>query len=307
MNINTSNKILVNGANGILGRLISTKLPPNLVVPAARRVPVNQSNFVLVTTNGTVDVHSLDGVKTIINCAGLVKGSESEIWQANVEHPFKLAEIAKAVGVRNFVQVSSFSVYGPAERIGPNTLLNPINYYGKSKLAAEEKLLHLNSPHFNVCALRLPFMFGVQNHSMMGSLFKVLLKAPLFPVAAEPVFRSMLTYADAADLLIHAAKTSPTLVKIAADPQVFSFAMFVQIMKNEGLKPARLIPLPSLATQLSRLIMPRLSERLFANNVLETDMNWATPANIKTGIVGEIAAIVSTLSGSTANNSNSFL
>ncbi|MDE2184849.1 MAG: NAD-dependent epimerase/dehydratase family protein, partial [Alphaproteobacteria bacterium] len=81
---------------------------------------------------------------SVVNLAGVTTGkSRQDFWPPNVEGPLRLAEAAKAAGVRHFLQLSSLSVYGGAEAIGPGTLESPTSPYGQSKLAADRGLLAL--------------------------------------------------------------------------------------------------------------------------------------------------------------------
>ena len=289
-----SERIIVNGANGVLGRVLLTKLSPNYAVAAARRATLGFPSFVLVPSDGEASAQSLKGIHAIINCAGLVKGSRSEIWQANVEHPVRLAEIAKAAGVRKFIQLSSFSVFGQCEHINSDTKFGPVSDYGKSKLAAEQQLLKLNATNFNVTVLRVPFMFGVQNHAMMGSLINALKRFPFFPISCPTAYRSILTYSDAAELLIQATRSNKSMVRTVADPQLFSVVLLAKLMNKDGLRSARLLGVPSFAVNASRIVAPRLAERLFGGNILLPEFNWASDVDLKTGIFNEIGNILST-------------
>jgi UDP-glucose 4-epimerase len=77
-----------------------------------------------------------------------------EYRQINTDLPVAVAKQAKASGVRQFIFMSSLSVYGL--RVGiidKKTIPAPTTMYGKSKLAAEKQLQALSSPDFHILIL----------------------------------------------------------------------------------------------------------------------------------------------------------
>jgi UDP-glucose 4-epimerase len=174
-----SNRVLVTGANGRLGQAVLRMLGHN-AIPAMRR-PIAAKDGLLIEADGSVEREALRGFSAIINCAGRTQGASADINQANVTYPLGLAQIARSAGVRRFVHVSSFSVFGRAECIDTITPIAPRTAYGRSKVAAEHALRTLVADDFEVVSLRLPFMFSAQHPALLGRLISILLRSRVLP------------------------------------------------------------------------------------------------------------------------------
>lgn len=91
---------------------------------------------------------------------------EPEYMRVNRDLAVEVGERAKAAGAGQFVFMSSAIVYGEAAPAGsgvgitPETPPEPSNFYGRSKLEAEEGLRALGSPAFKVAVLRCPMVYG---------------------------------------------------------------------------------------------------------------------------------------------------
>ena len=90
-----------------------------------------------------------------------------------------------------FVFLSTMSVYGTVlGRITAETKPFPKNFYGKSKLAAEEALQELASEDFIVSIVRPPMIYGPACTGNYRLLEKLAIKVPFFPKTKNE--RSML-------------------------------------------------------------------------------------------------------------------
>jgi len=100
----------------------------------------------------------------------------------NRDLTWEIAKKAKQEGVKQFIFLSSMSVYGVEEGIiDENTALNPNTNYGKSKLQAEELIKPLNDNSFKVAILRPPMVYGKGckgNYPKLSKLAKII---PIFP------------------------------------------------------------------------------------------------------------------------------
>ena len=93
-----------------------------------------------------------------------------------------------------FVFLSTMSVYGKVlGHITMDTKPAPTNFYGKSKLAAEEALQELVSENFIVSIVRPPMIYGKECTGNYRLLEKLAIKIPFFPRTSNE--RSML-YVD---------------------------------------------------------------------------------------------------------------
>ena len=81
-----------------------------------------------------------------------------------------------------FVFLSTMSVYGIVTgRIDKNTKPAPVNFYGKTKLQAEEVLQSLASENFLVTIVRPPMIYGRECTGNYSLLEKLATKVPFFP------------------------------------------------------------------------------------------------------------------------------
>jgi len=117
-------------------------------------------------------------------------------YEINRDLPIALAKKAKVEGVKHFVFFSSILVYGddlPINRlniINSTTTPKPSNYYGKSKLAAENGLTSLQDSSFNISIIRLPMVYGKGCKGNFPRLIYLASKLPIFPDIANQ--RSMI-------------------------------------------------------------------------------------------------------------------
>lgn len=148
--------------------------------------------------------HSFSGYDCVFHVAGIAHSDSGKISKEkeqlyrriNTDLTFETAKKAKAEGVGQFIFMSSIIVYGDSapigrmKRITGDTVPNPSNCYGDSKLQAEWKLAELDSETFRVCILRCPMIYGKGGKGNFRSLEKYAGKMSLFPKVKNA--RSML-------------------------------------------------------------------------------------------------------------------
>lgn len=112
---------------------------------------------------------------------------EAQYYAVNRDLPVEIAEYTKSFGVKNFVFFSSMIVYGADKPLGTEFIIdettdpNPENFYGKSKLDAEQELLKLQDNNFSVAILRIPMVYGPDCKGNFPQLLKVAKKSPFCP------------------------------------------------------------------------------------------------------------------------------
>lgn len=80
----------------------------------------------------------------------------------NYSSTIVLANIAKSVGVKKFIFMSSCSVYGQQTGIASEeSIPNPVSLYAETKLNSERQLLSLNDENFKLRILRFSTIYGV--------------------------------------------------------------------------------------------------------------------------------------------------
>lgn len=112
---------------------------------------------------------------------------ENQYYAVNRDLPVSIAKKAKIEGVKQFVFFSSMIVYGADKTIGNEYLIDvstepiPENFYGKSKLEAEQELFKLSDETFTVTILRIPMVYGPGCKGNFPQLLKVAKKSPICP------------------------------------------------------------------------------------------------------------------------------
>ncbi len=135
---------------------------------------------------------SFKGYDVVFHVAGIAHVStvpklESLYWQVNRDLAIETARKAKAEGVKQFIFMSSMSVYGDSSSINEKrvitreTVPTPANFYGDSKLQAEQGIISLQDDHFNVVILRPPMIYGKGSKGNYPKLAKVARILPFFP------------------------------------------------------------------------------------------------------------------------------
>ena len=124
---------------------------------------------------------------TIFHVAGIAHVSsdpklEELYYKVNRDLTIDIAKKAKAEGVKQFVFMSSIIVYGNGEKvITKNTVPKPENFYGNSKLQADEGIQQLQDSKFNVVSIRPPMIYGKGSKGNYPKLAKLAQVTPVFP------------------------------------------------------------------------------------------------------------------------------
>lgn len=102
----------------------------------------------------------------IFHTAGLAhstpkKRDKDKYYKVNTQLTYDIANKAKIDGVKQFIFMSSIIVYNSKSReINNLKKPEPDNFYGDSKLKAEEKILNLVENNFIVSIIRSPMVYG---------------------------------------------------------------------------------------------------------------------------------------------------
>ncbi len=133
------------------------------------------------------DKKSFEGFDAVFHVAGIAHIKETEqnrdlYYKVNRDLAVKTADKAKNEGVKQFVFLSTMSVYGLNQGvITAETEKNPNNAYGKSKLMAEEKITEMRDSDFTVSVVRPPMVYGKGCKGNFNTVVKLASKSPIFP------------------------------------------------------------------------------------------------------------------------------
>lgn len=127
---------------------------------------------------------------SILHVAGIAHVSTSpdmelEYYRINRDLTIELARKAKENGVKQFIFLSSIIVYGDSSSdkqiINRSTVPKPNNFYGNSKLQAEEGIKLLESQSFKIAVIRPPMIYGKNSKGNYPKLAIVAKVLPIFP------------------------------------------------------------------------------------------------------------------------------
>lgn len=131
--------------------------------------------------------------------------TKEKYYQINTDLSIAVAKKAKEEGVKRFVFMSSMIVYGDSAPVGKkkiideNTVPNPANFYGDSKLQADVAVRELADDKFKVIVLRPPMIYGKDSKGNYPLLAKLAKLSPIFPDVKNE--RSMLYIENLCELL----------------------------------------------------------------------------------------------------------
>ncbi|MDF2943520.1 MAG: putative UDP-sugar epimerase [Herbinix sp.] len=175
-------KILITGANSYIGTSFEKWLE--------LQYPDQYAIDTIDMKDGTWKSKDFTEYDTVFHVAGIAHVSldpklENLYYKVNCNLAIETAEHAKNAGVKQFVFMSSIMVYGDnrseSKVIDHNTVPVPNNFYGDSKLKAEEGIKPLESSEFKVVILRAPMIYGKGSKGNYSKLAKAAQKLPLFP------------------------------------------------------------------------------------------------------------------------------
>jgi len=174
------------------------------------------------------------------------------------------------------VHISSFSVYGDAERIGGATPEVPRSAYGRSKLRGDQALLEAGDGAFEPVIARFPAILDpLRPKGKVALLLSAWRRLRVLPVPARDIRRSMISTAMVADVLAELAAGHRSGIVLAADPVPFTFARAAQAIRKAGGSRVHCARLPDFAFAPLRAAAPGLHASLFADSLLDPAANFA--------------------------------
>lgn len=171
-------KVLITGANSYIGEATKNYL---------LQYPDNYSVSVKDTIGWTPDASDFSGYDVVFNVAGIAHIKETDnnrhlYYDINRDLAINIAKSAKKAGVKQYILLSTMSVYGLTEGyITKNTPVNPNNAYGKSKAEADETIERLADASFKFACIRPPMVYGKDCKGNYQLLRKFALKSFVFP------------------------------------------------------------------------------------------------------------------------------
>ena len=172
-------KILITGANSYIGtsfeKYITENYPDDYVIDTVDMI------------EGTWREKDFSGYDSVFHVAGIAHQKETKknahlYYEVNRDLAIETAKKAKTDGVKQFIFLSSMSVYGmDVGVITKETIPHPKSNYGKSKLQAEDGINKIASDTFRVCFIRPPMVYGEGCKGNYQAIVKLVERLPFFP------------------------------------------------------------------------------------------------------------------------------
>ncbi len=188
-------KILITGANSYIGMSFADylkKYSDQYFVETVDMIDGLWRNISFSSYDVVFHVAGIAHVDT-----GRVSDKKKDFYyKINTALTVETANKAKLDGVKQFIFMSSAIVYGESAPIGKikkitkDTMPSPSNFYGDSKLQAENGILALQDEQFDVVVLRSPMIYGKDSKGNYPLLSKLAKGLPFFPYVKNE--RSML-------------------------------------------------------------------------------------------------------------------
>lgn len=273
-------RLLVTGSSGYLGSQFIKECSDKYFI----------SRFSLQSQSlKHIDFDRLDAV---LHCAGIVhqgqKVSSKKYNRVNVKYPIDLAKLAKANGVKQFVFISSVSVYGSREYIDEESICNPLSKYAQSKLKAENRLLELNDDQFTISILRIPMIYGPHAPGNIQSVIKLVDYLPIIPLGNINNRRSFISIRNLVHSIDRVLNCRKGGIFLLADNETISTSSLISII-IKGIKKNRLLLDSGLIRLFVRLLAPSVYKKLWGDLVINSRVSKELlsldfPDDVKTGL-----------------------
>ncbi|WP_422484807.1 NAD-dependent epimerase/dehydratase family protein [Gudongella sp. DL1XJH-153] len=174
-------RVLITGKNSYIGTSLENWL---------MREPDKYKVDTVDMKDGSWKEKDFSSYDVVFHVAGIAHVSsdpkmEDIYYKVNRDLTIETAEKAKAEGVKQFIFMSSIIVYGDSSSskrvIDRNTVPTPSNFYGNSKLQAEEGIKDLEADDFKIVVLRPPMIYGKGSKGNYPRLANMAKKVPVFP------------------------------------------------------------------------------------------------------------------------------
>lgn len=303
--------ILLTGFSGFLGTKVMTAIHPNYNLTLVGRTPptfecASKATFYKRNISHCTDYSkALDDIDCIIHCAARVhimsdrsKDPLNEYREVNTIGTINLAEQAVQAGVKRFIFISSIKVNGETTLTGEpfshESPCFPKDFYGQSKLEAEEQLLKLaNETGLEVVIIRPTLVYGAGVKANFESLMNLVSTGIPLPFASiKNNRRSLVSVTNLVDLIItcieHPKATNQVFL-VSDDNDISTSGMIIQMSKSLG-KTSLQIPMPVFLYKLlgklvnKEAVVERLTGSLQVdiNHTKET-LNWKPPQSLEDG------------------------
>lgn len=275
-------KLLITGSNGFVGSYFINKYKSKYEVETFSFRKDYISNLdckqVDVVFYLSALVHQMNGA------------SAKEYEKINVTQTLELAHKAKQTGVKQFVFMSTVKVYGEetTNLYNENSICQPEDEYGKSKLKVEIELKKLENKNFKISIIRTPIIYGYGVKANIKSLINLVKKVSLLPFDKIENKRSMVYIGNLCHLVDEIIVQEKAGIFLASDDEPLSTSKLIAFIAKNLNKNIYLIKIPFFEILL-KLFKPSLHKRLYGslevdNSITKERLNFKNPYTTEEGI-----------------------
>jgi nucleoside-diphosphate-sugar epimerase len=246
-----------------------------------------------------------NGIDVVIHLAAIVhqfkKTPESEYYKINRDLCLKVAENAKNGGVKQFVFLSTFKVYGelipPPVVLDENSPCQPLDAYGKSKYEAEIGLKKLEEDGFVVSIIRTPLVYGVGVKANMLSLLNLVYKIPVLPFGKMKNNRCYTFVENLVAFIDRIIELNVSGTFIAMDEKPLSTTVLVNYISKYFEKKIYLFKLPDSFIKVLGFLFPGTINSLYGsfesdNHKTLEKLNFRPPHSSEEGVKKMVLAYI---------------
>lgn len=305
--------VALTGAAGFLGQAIAIRLSASgrLVRALTRNGKSVPSAYENVASGDLCDA-DLEALvarcDVLVNCAARVHvlrqedpaTAQSAYCRINKDFPIRLARVAKAAGVRHFVQISSAaaiaSVGAPGETISDQTSPRPAGAYGRTKLEADRALLTLSDESFAVSCLRPPAIYGPGVQGWFGLLNRAARLGLPLPLAGTRNQRSFAFSGNIADAVKAVLDQPMSGAWLVTDSEPLSTSeLYAMLLALHG-HANRLFSIPNPLLNLATKLVLRgrasslLGDAAFDGSRFADTFRWKPPTSLDNALALTVSA-----------------
>ncbi len=302
-------RVLVTGASGFLGRaVVDALLAARYSVRAATRRPSAFPGSVEAVTvpdlaGAVIWRPILEDVDAIVHLAGLVhadarKLGEQAFDSINRKATQDLAGAAREAGVERFIFISSARAQisaSSAQMVREDAEPYPTDAYGRTKLAAEQAIRASGVP-FTI--LRPVAVYGPHPRGNVETLLRLAMSPVPLPLSGLRNRRTLLSLESFISAVLFALANPATAGEtyLVADPQSYTVAEFVALIRKAQGRPARLFYVPPMLLRFILRLARRealwgsLGEDLFVSTDKLQKLGWHPSADSDAAIAAMVRA-----------------
>lgn len=223
-------KILITGKNSYIGNHVKDWLENDSKLYEVTEIDVKTQNWLQ---------EDFSKYEVILHVAGIAhvstnKKLEDLYYKVNRDLAVEVAKKAKQEKVKQFIFMSSMIIYGDDTILGQRKLIDkdtvpqPKNFYGNSKLEAEKEIKKLENEDFKTTIIRTPMVYGPNCKGNFQKLKKIARLSPIFPDIEND--RSMIYIDNLCEFIKNAIDTEKYGIFYPQNKEYISTKQIIQIM-----------------------------------------------------------------------------